>query len=75
MASDAGPRLGTKPESVDAHKGTMLDVFARCLKKKIAQVCTLLKQCANIKEEITANTIIVVTLSVDQHPKSKILTL
>jgi hypothetical protein len=30
--------LGTKPESVDAQKGTMLDVFARYLKKKIAQV-------------------------------------
>jgi hypothetical protein len=35
--------LGTKPKSVDAQKGTMLDVFARCLKKKIAQVCKLLK--------------------------------
>ncbi len=43
VASDAGPRLGTKPESVDAQKGTMLDIFARCLKKKIAQVLTLLK--------------------------------
>jgi hypothetical protein len=43
VASDAGPKLGTKPESVDAQKGTMLDIFARCLKKKIAQVCTLLK--------------------------------
>jgi hypothetical protein len=43
VASDAGPRLGTKPESVDAQKGTMLDIFARCLKKEIAQVCTLLK--------------------------------
>jgi hypothetical protein len=42
LASDAGPKLGTKPESVDAQKGTMLDIFARCLKKKIAQVCTLL---------------------------------
>ncbi len=44
---------------------SVLDVLARCLKKEIAQVCTLLKQCTNIKEEITANTIIVVTLSVD----------
>jgi hypothetical protein len=43
MASDAGPRLGTKPESVDAQKGTMLNIFARCLKRKIAQVPTLLK--------------------------------
>jgi hypothetical protein len=43
MASDAGPRLGTKLESVDAQKGTMLDVLARFLEKKIAQVCTLLK--------------------------------
>jgi hypothetical protein len=38
MALDAGPKLGTKPEPVDAQKGTMLDIFARCLKKKIAQV-------------------------------------
>ncbi len=36
-----GPGLGTKPESVDAQKGTMLDIFARCLKKEIAQVHTL----------------------------------
>jgi hypothetical protein len=33
--------IGTKTESVDSQKGTMLDIFARCLKKKIAQVCTL----------------------------------
>jgi hypothetical protein len=31
------------PEPVDAEKGTMLDIFARYLKKKVAQVCTLLK--------------------------------
>jgi hypothetical protein len=37
------PRMGTKPESFDAQKGTMLDIFARCLRKKIALVCTLLK--------------------------------
>jgi hypothetical protein len=43
VASDAGPKLGTKPEPVDVQKGTMLDIFARCVKKKIAQVCTLLK--------------------------------
>ncbi len=36
-------RGGTKPESVDAQKGTMLDIFARCLKKEIAPVRTLLK--------------------------------
>jgi hypothetical protein len=38
-----GPRLGTKPESVDAQKGTMMDIFTSCLKKEIAQVCTLFK--------------------------------
>jgi hypothetical protein len=43
VALDAGPKLGTKPEPVDAQKGTMLDIFGRCLKKKIAQVCTLLR--------------------------------
>ncbi len=36
---------------VDAQKGTMLDIFVRCPKKKIAQVCTLLKQCVSVKEE------------------------
>jgi hypothetical protein len=35
--------MGTEPESVDAQKGTMKDIFARCLKKNIAQVCTLPK--------------------------------
>jgi hypothetical protein len=40
------PEMGTEPESVDAQKGTMKDVFARCLKKKkapvyIAQMCAL----------------------------------
>jgi hypothetical protein len=35
--------MGTKPEPDDAQTGTMLDIFVRCLKKKIAQVCTLLK--------------------------------
>ncbi len=34
--------MGTGPESVDAKKVTMQDVFARCLKKDIAQVCKLL---------------------------------
>jgi hypothetical protein len=43
--------MGTKPESVGAQKGTMKDIFARCLKKNIAQVCTLLKPCAHCKEE------------------------
>jgi hypothetical protein len=52
--------LGTKPESVDAQKGTMLDIFVRCLKKEIAQVCTLSKLCAKFKEELTAKTIRVV---------------
>jgi hypothetical protein len=43
--------MGTEPESVDAQKGTMKDIFARCLKKNIAQVCTLFKSCAHCKEE------------------------
>jgi hypothetical protein len=38
--------MGTEPESVDVQKGTMKDVFARCLNKNKAQVCTLLKTCA-----------------------------
>jgi hypothetical protein len=45
------PQMGTKPEPVDAQKGTMPDIFARCLKKKIAQVCTLFKLCAGCKEK------------------------
>ncbi len=36
------PQMGTKPEPVDAQKGTMQDIFAGCLKKNIAQVRTLL---------------------------------
>jgi hypothetical protein len=46
-----GPKLGAKPESVDAHKVTMLDIFAMCLEKKIAQVHTLIKQCTVLQEE------------------------
>jgi hypothetical protein len=45
------PQMGTEPESVDAQKGTMMDIFAKCLKKNIAQVCTLPKSCAHCKEE------------------------
>ncbi len=33
-------QMGTEPELVDAQKGTMKDISARCLKKNIAQVCT-----------------------------------
>jgi hypothetical protein len=29
----------------------MKDIFARCLKKNVAQVCTLFKMCAYRKEE------------------------
>jgi hypothetical protein len=43
MASDASPKLVTKLETVDAQRGIMLDIFGRCLKKEIAQVCTLLE--------------------------------
>jgi hypothetical protein len=44
------PQIGTEPEPVDAQNRIMKDVFARCLKKNIAQkksmytaqiVCTL----------------------------------
>ncbi len=45
------PQMGTEPGPVDAQKGTMKDIFARCLKKNIAQVCTLLRSCAYCKEE------------------------
>jgi hypothetical protein len=45
------PQMGTEPESVDAQKGTMKDIFARCLKKNEAQVCTLLKLCVYRKKE------------------------
>jgi hypothetical protein len=54
--------MGTKPESVDAQKGTMLDIFARCLKKKIAQVCTLHKYCMNVKEDSQPSIILAATL-------------
>jgi hypothetical protein len=45
------PQMGTELESVDAQKGTMKDIFARCLEKNIAQVCTLLKSCTHCEEE------------------------
>jgi hypothetical protein len=51
VASMRAPQMGTEPESVDAQKGTMKDIFARCLKKNMAQVCTLSKLCAYRKEE------------------------
>jgi hypothetical protein len=47
--------MGTEPEPVDAQKGTMKDILARCLKKNIAQVCTLPKLCAHCKEEFQLN--------------------
>jgi hypothetical protein len=50
------PQMGTEPEPVDAQKGTMKDIFVRCLKKNIAQVCTLLKLCAKCKEEFQLTT-------------------
>jgi hypothetical protein len=34
--------MGTELESVDAQKGIMQDIVARCHKKNIAQVCTML---------------------------------
>ncbi len=46
--------MGTEPESVDAQKGTMKDISARCLKKNEAQVCTLPAQnvCIIIKRNL-----------------------
>jgi hypothetical protein len=43
--------MGTELEAVDAQKGTMKDIFARCLKKNIAQVCTLTKSSAYCKKK------------------------
>ena len=62
--------MGTEPESVDAQKGTMKDILARCFKKNEAQVCTLLKSCAYRKEEfqLIANLI----ASIAGKPTSKI---
>jgi hypothetical protein len=34
-------RMGAGPGSVCGQKGTMKDVFARCLKRAVVQVCTL----------------------------------
>jgi hypothetical protein len=44
--------MGTELESVDAQKGTMHDIFARCLKKNIAQVCTLFDDVLIIKRNL-----------------------
>ncbi len=64
------PQMATEPESVDAQKGTMKYIFARCLKKNVAQVCTLLKSCTFRKEEfqLIANLI----ASIAGKPTSKI---
>jgi hypothetical protein len=71
-----GPKLGTGPESVNAHKGTMLDTFARCLEKEEDSPGTYIDQIVyNSPRGFIANTIFVVTLSVDQHPRSKSITL
>jgi hypothetical protein len=37
------PDWGQSQSQLMLKRGTMLDVFARCPKKKIAQACTLLK--------------------------------
>jgi hypothetical protein len=55
--------MGTEPESVDAQKGTMKDIFMRCLKKNIAQVCTLLNSCAHCKEEFQLTTNLIASIT------------
>ncbi len=41
--------MGTEPESLDAQKGTMKDVFARCASMYIAQnVCIIIKRNFNL---------------------------
>ncbi len=62
--------MGTEPESVDAQKGTMKDVLARCLKKDEAQVCTLLKMCALSLRGIST---LLQALLEDQHSRLRYL--
>jgi hypothetical protein len=62
--------MGTEPESVDAQNGTMKDVFARCLKKNIAQVCTLAKSCAYRKEEFQFIANLLQVLLENWHPNN-----
>jgi hypothetical protein len=64
------PQMGTEQESVVAQKGTMKDIFARCLKKNVAQVCTVLKSCACRKEEFQLYTSLIASIA--GKPTSKI---
>jgi hypothetical protein len=43
------PQKGTELKPVDAQKRTMQDLFARCLKKNTAEVCTLLNSVLIVK--------------------------
>jgi hypothetical protein len=55
VASRCAPaRMGTESGSVYGQKGTMKDVFARCLKKIDFQVCTLLNIYVFVHNEISA---------------------
>ncbi len=65
------PQMGTEPESVDAQKGTMKDIFARYLKKNKAQVCILLKSCAYVKRNFNLMPTLVQVSLENQHPRSK----
>jgi hypothetical protein len=64
------PQMGTEPEPVDAQKGTMQDIFVRCLKKNIAQVCTLLIHVLVIKRNFNLLPILCKYCWKNQHPRN-----
>ncbi len=53
----------------------MQDIFARCLRKNIAQVCTLLKWCTNVKRNFNRIPTLLQALPKNSHPKSTVVTL
>ncbi len=62
--------MGTEPEPVNAQKGSMQDIFARCLKKNIAQVCTLLIHVLGIKRNSTYCQSYASIAEKNQHPRN-----
>ncbi len=66
------PQMGTKPEPVGAQKGTMKDIFSRCLKKNIAQVCILLIHVLVVKRSFNLLPILCKYCWKNQHPGNHI---
>ncbi len=64
------PQMGTKLEPVDAQNGTMQDIFASCLKKNIAQVCTLVIHVLVVNRSFNLLPILCKYCWKNQHPRN-----